>query len=555
MSIVSLSHPAYKGYSLEWKLFRDTFVGGDNFIFNYLQRFSALETDADFIARQKTAYCPAFAKAAVIEVRDAIYQRTGDIVRLGGPENYQNALRGQQGGVDLAGHTMNNFIGSIVLEELLVLSKVGIFIDKPEQEPAISRLYAREYRPYLYYYCAEDILNWVYDDRARLIRVLLREQTPVVDTEFGLVTGYATKYRFLSLQDEGVLVQMFDDKYKIENFYTLKLRRLPFVISSISHSLLMDVAKYQVALLNLGSSDLSYAMKANFAFYTEQFEPGSDFDLPREDADGTAANTDPTKQGQLPVGPLRGRRYPKGTDRPGFINPSSEPLKASMDKQKQLKEEIRELVHLSLRDVQNTNGEQGLEAGLSCIGEELRHAEQQIAEIWAEYEGEKTQEISIQYPRNYSLRSEADRLEEAGQLEEISPKIPSQTCQKEIAKKVARLLVGNNVTQKTLATIDSEIEEAPVVVSDPDVVRNDMIEGMVSVETASRSRGYPEGEVEQAKIDRAERAAAIALAQSKANQSGVAEMNQPGSGKDQKKADKQAGKGNDGGKGTMGGKE
>ena len=76
------------------------------------------------------------------------------------------------------------------------------------------------------------------------------------------------------------------------------------------------------------------------------------------------------------TGISQGRRYPKGMDAPSFIHPSAEPLNASMAKQNQLKQDIRKLVNLSLRNLERPAGsqsadesdEKGLEAGLSYIG-------------------------------------------------------------------------------------------------------------------------------------------------------------------------------------------
>ena len=55
-----------------------------------------------------------------------------------------------------------------------------------------------------------------------------------------------------------------------EGVIHLELERIPFTMMDIKGSLLKDVYKHQVALLNLGSSDVSYALKANYPFYIEQ---------------------------------------------------------------------------------------------------------------------------------------------------------------------------------------------------------------------------------------------------------------------------------------------
>ena len=50
----------------------------------------------------------------------------------------------------------------------------------------------------------------------------------------------------------------------------LELTRIPFVLLDIGDSMIKDVVNHQIALLNLVSSDVNYALKSNFPFYVEQ---------------------------------------------------------------------------------------------------------------------------------------------------------------------------------------------------------------------------------------------------------------------------------------------
>jgi hypothetical protein len=51
--------------------------------------------------------------------------------RVGGDQSYREAVVGLNGGVDLEGSNMNRFIGQLVLPELLVTGKVGVYVDMP----------------------------------------------------------------------------------------------------------------------------------------------------------------------------------------------------------------------------------------------------------------------------------------------------------------------------------------------------------------------------------------------------------------------------------------
>ena len=73
----------------------------------------------------------------------------------------------------------------------------------------------------------------------------------------------------------------------------------------------------------------------------------------------------------IKVGATHGRTYDKGMNPPAFINPSAEPLRASLELQDRLKRDIRELVNLAVSSLavrasaeSKAMDNQGLEAGL-----------------------------------------------------------------------------------------------------------------------------------------------------------------------------------------------
>jgi hypothetical protein len=552
-TIDRIRHPDYTLRYHDWELYRRTFDGGSDFVHHYLKKFSSRETHKDFCRRKEISYCPAHAKAAIIDVRNAIYQRMVDISRKGGPASYNTSVLGVEGGVDLRGNTMDGFIGRIVLPELLVLGRVGVYIDKDPMPDMPNLAQTAGLRPYLYYYRAEDILSWQLDRNNQLTVLLLRDHHITVDENTGLPDGEGESFRLLRMTDRGVVVEihksMTSDVIRGSRTVTIEktsetrldIPRIPFVFFDIGQSLLKDVAGYQIALLNLASSDLNYALKSNFPFYTEQYNPNTQSlylkrgnnasiaDTITEDCASTPCKEDECKppSTEISTGVSEGRAYPTGTERPAFIHPSSEPLKASMEKQEQLKTEIRQLVNLAITNIKpqrasaesKEKDDRGLEAGLSYIGLELEHGEREIGKIWALYEGGEAP--TVKYPDSYSLRSDDDRRREAKELRELMAMLPSKRYQKTLAKDIARITVGNTITNEELVEINDEIESAPVVVTDPEVVRLDHEAGFVSTETASKIRGYPAGEVDQAKIDHAERLERIQMAQSAAPNPGA----------------------------------
>lgn len=533
--ISNLVHPSYDNWSQDWIKYRTIWEGGRQFIDAYLQQYSNREDATDFAIRKKLTYSPGHARTAVLETKNSIYERFIDISRTGGSSKYQDWIAGRSGGIDGTGIDMNKFIGTVCLPELLVTRRVGVYVDAPAVE-TITKRDEQGFMPYAYVYKAEDIRTWSRkgDTSDELTAVLLRDTVYTYDAEFGLIDGTSSQFRLLTKvfdEESGkpqVLIRFYTakDKELEDDRVILDLPEIPFDFVELDHSILSDVADHQIALLNLSSSDLNYCMKSNFPFYTEEFDPKTELpfatggDEWSDNTQGTASNAQEADAKTANVGVMNGRRYPKGTTRPGFIHPSAEPLKASMAKQEEIRTEIRQLVLLSVSSLNpdvasSERDDQGLEAGLSFIGMTLQELERRIARIFALYENQNAPELpTINYPTDYRIRSEKDRREEADQLLEIMPKIASITYQKETSKRVVDLTMSHWMDNQTSKKIKTEIDDAKVIVTDPDVLLADHEKGLVSDETASAARLYPKGEVEKAKVDHALRIARIQAAQS-----------------------------------------
>jgi hypothetical protein len=526
----SVAHPDYLSECNNWELWRLASKGGDEFIRRYLVKFSSREDDTDFTERRAVTYCPSFAKAALNDVKNAIFQRITDVTRKGGPKSYQDAVVGRFSGVDRRGSTMNSFIGRMILPELLTMRKVGIYIDR-EPIPESATLAYKPKAPYLYRYVAEDICTWLEhpDNPWDFCSVLLRETVCDMDPITGMPKGTKDRFRKVWLGEDGkVRVQFLNSDAKTPEAAptVLNLTRIPFVLCEISQSLMEDAARYQVALLNMSSSDVNYILKANFPFYTEQvdrLQQGAHLKQPTAD-DGTATGNKATSD-EVTVGATHGRRYGKGLERPDFIAPPTEPLKASMEKQDAMKNEIRQLINLALSNVTSAKAsaeskgmdQAGLEAGLSYIGLELEHAERQIASIWAEYEQQQEQP-TVKYPERYTLRTRADIMAEAKELEERMMGTPSETYKREVAKQIVRVMLGQSTPDDVLEKIDSEIEGAKILTTNPETIFEAVELGLLDNKGAAASLGIPPESVDQAAKDHAERLARIAKSQADAAQ-------------------------------------
>lgn len=556
--ISDLRHPNYILNQENWDKWRLAALGGTRFLKRYMKKHSKRENDQDYRDRLAVSYVPAFAKSALAEVKNSIFPRINDVTRAGGPESYQKAIVGEDRGVDLAGSSMSAFIGRDILPELLSMGRVGVFVDMPPLDgPTLAD--KEDKKPYLYWYRAEDIRSWAFftkdeGDPTEYKALLLRERHYAMDRHWSELPA-ETQDRYLYLwigQDGYVHCQYYKnngDPMYPEGATTpvirLNIRKIPFVVFELSDSLMADIADYQIALMNLASTDMAFALKANFPFYTEQedwrvkspylksgdtqtttqtvINPGGTdlafFGVP-EGTSSAIVNQETSRE--IRVGVTSGRTYPKDVERPGFINPSPEPMTVSMEKQKQLKDEIRQLVALAITSLtpRQASAEskgmdnQSLEAGLSYIGLELEFGERKIAYFWSLYEGGETP--TVIYPTQYSLLSDAERRQIATDLKELLPHVNSLTFQREVAKQIARIVLGMKVPADTLAKIMDEIDKSVVIVSDPKAIEIDVQNGLVSNETASRARGYPPGEVKKAEDDHAKRLARIAESQAAA---------------------------------------
>lgn len=532
--IVDFRIPGYLTSTINWVKYRLTYKGGDEFRQNYLEKFTSRETTEQYNTRKDITPIPTFAKAAVNDIRNAIYQPMIDIVRRDGSEAYLNAVAGKDMGVDRRGASMNAFMGQQILEELLVMGSVGIFVDAPEIASTTTLADVGDFRPFLYPYKVEDILSYACNQPeypSEFSSLLLRDTVINYDSASGLPTEETDRYRHLWIGDNGLVnIQFYnEDDDPIDRDgnpagpVQMNLNRIPFVLLDIGESLLVDVCEYQIALLNLKSSDVNYALQANFPFYTEQYSGRNVGGHLKDTAnpDGTATTGGQgAHDKEIKVGVSQGRRYPKDMDRPGFIHPSSEPLKASMALQAEMKDDIRQLVNLAVTTLASrasaeskSMDNRGLEAGLSYLGLKLEAAERQVTEFWSSYEqAEKSsrQIATIKYPDRYSLKSDEDRITEAGKLSDVILGTPSATARKELWKSVVMTLLGGKVSPDKVAKIMQEIDKSKFTTADPEVIIAAKEAGLVGEQLASIALGFPEDEYLQARDDHVARLTLIA---------------------------------------------
>jgi len=565
--LVDSRHPYFFENCGDWHKWRTCYSGGDRFKDNYLVQFSNREDADDFRDRKFFTPTTVFAKSAVNKIRNSIFQRLGDVTRQGGSSDYHRAIAGEKQGVDRRGATMNFFLGNKVLTELLVMGRVGVYVDMPEIQQTSTIASAKDLAPYLYSYPVENILNYTCtkpEAPSEFQSILLKDSILRHDAISFMPVAYNDRYRYVWIsQDTGLVnIQFYDSNGEPVDRdgnpggpIELGLTRIPFVLMDIGDSLLKDICDHQIALLNLESSNVNYALKANFPFYTEQRDMRAvGGHLKKVNTDGTATtggqgNTDE----KVSVGVTQGRYYDKDTERPSFIAPPAEPLEATMKLQDKLESDINKIVNLAVTSMggrvsaeSKKMDNQGLEAGLSFIGLVLEGGERLIADYWSSYEEKvesKRKTATIKYPDRYSLKTDLDRIEEAEKLSELMYKVPSPLAKREIAKNIVNALFGGKVSVTQLEAIQKEIDTTPYTTSDPKTIIDAKDAGLVGEKTASMALGFNEDEYLTARKDHIRRATEIAKVQGIAKGGddpgarGVSDLSSnPKAGKDEKEA-------------------
>lgn len=546
LTAAAIRHPDFLFDSSEWAEWRETFKGGKNYRERFLRKWSDRESAGDFNIRKFCTPIPTFAKAAILDIRNSIFQRLEDVVRMEGSTTYQKAVSGEGAGVDREGSSMNTFIGISLLTELLVMGRAGVYVDAPNVRPVTlaDQQSAGSLAPYCYVYRIEDILSWTLDhseNPGTFKAVLLRDHVVDYNTEFAdiaLPQGRTSRLRLVWKDDATgkVRVKMFTDDEKKEDrrvidlenadpdgAVTLDIDRVPFIMPDLGDSLMADICTYQHALLNLVSGDVNWQLQSSSPFLTIQRDlrsTGAHLKQPGQ-GNNAEAGGQRAKDNEEQIGG-KGRYYDKDMERPDYIAPPTDPLLASMKLQEKLEDDIRKLVNLAVANKAGSRTEsaeakklssQGLEAGLSFIGLVLEHTEQLIANYWSLYETSNAP-AKVDYPERYILKQDIERIEEAKELASLMDRLPSKKARKTLAKRIVETLLGGQIDSLQMESMMKEIESAGYTSGAVQDIIQAHSAGLVSDETASTALGFDGSkEVEQARQDKADRAALTLLAQ------------------------------------------
>ena len=509
----------------------------------YLIR-QADETDDEWKNRKLNTPIPAVAKEAIKDVQRAITQRLVDVTRNGGSPHYQASVDGEGSGIDRQGLTMNMFIGQNVLQDLLVMGRVGVYVDNIA--PKGPTLADGPSRPYAYSYPVEDILNWQTvrpEEEGTFSMVLLRDRQLDFAQAFGISfpskfterlrliwlgeDGFV-RYRFMDNKLKPVMVELDNPQLVMEDDGAIRtqLREIPFVMPTIQSSLLTDVASYQRALMNIASNESMLAINMNSPFLSIQKDARADaqeWKKPSVNAEpgGQRAQRQSEKAG-IRSGWVRGRYRGIEEEIPQWVTIPSESLTITSDFRGKLADEIRQLVNVAVQNQTGTRSEsretreisaQGLESGLFFIASKLLHVEQQVAKYFAMYEGTEKPAV-VTYPKRFNLKTQAERIKDAKDFKEVIDSLPTQEAKKEGVKKIILDLYTGVISSETMNKLMRAVDRHPYIGGSDDIFL--LLEnGIITHELVGGAFDLPPQEVKEAMEEKVEIAAEILETQAK----------------------------------------
>ena len=506
-------HPDRGDLELErWRLIKQ---GGDAFVSEFLVK-KEYETSVDFAARTLITPDPCTASSAIDDLINTFSARL-DVTRSGGSQEFQQVISGRLGGVDRQGTDMQTFIIRDSLPELCYMSMHGWLIHNFEEGDQ------DEFKtPYIIPYRAEDIYNWAYVNN-KLVAVALRSDAAIID-EDGFSTDSVEVFRVFKLVDGKVVTHLENTEgiqvdpvtlQPASSEQTLNLDEIPFVFVRLPVPLLQRIDKYQIAVLNLQSADIDWLSTGNMTIYVEQTPLHNNLPQVKKPDDPTA---EPIVN-QVVIGNKVGRSYAMNAKAPEFIAPPADPIKVSMEKQKDLKDQVKDILKTQLNTMSLASSEsidklsQGLEAGLFVIGVAYLTAEIKFARIFSKYEGKGEDTSKIAYPTKYELRTEEARLNKAVELKKIQKSVGSNIAKQHLEVQVIQTLLEGRIPSDQYDAAIAEIMDDTFVIYDAETVINLTEQGIISRALASGAMGAPEADVKTAMDEHLERIKAVQLSQ------------------------------------------
>lgn len=530
-------HPYYLAKIGTWEKARKAVSNDSSYVNKYLKQYSHRETLQEFNYRKQVTPNPSVTRISLNKLCKSVRAHLHDVSRKVENEKLAQALRGERAGVDGLGSNANTFIGGKPLRELLITGRVGIFCARDLAPQTVSDE-ENLADPYLTVVPAEDILNWstVPGYPQQYQNLVIRSQRAKIDPE-GLVEDYeevVTRYDLVEAtpgNNVTIRVRIYESGSDIAvSDKSVDYPQIPFTMIDIEESPVVQALNNHDALLQLTSSDHFFLNQANFPLFTEQFDLNTEMQLEQKRRLSQRAEMSTVDEGDAPrgktkdttyeadFGVMKGRRYPKGTDRPDWVAPPTAHLDASYTKQDRLEERIKEIFdidNLELKDTRATaeskrEDKETLSGAIQTLfglferSERISYAHYQL--FFGTYLLPQ-----ITFPADINLKSVAETLKNATERLKVRDDVNSIGMKRALTKQVAQDLFSDS-SDAEMEAIFAEIEASDFLVSSDYLIKLSK-ERRVNTEYILKQLALPASLADKFKADRLEELSEMVAAQ------------------------------------------
>lgn len=520
--VVKMRSPQFAAKKCEYEKWRLSYEGGDKYLDFAIRRYSKRETIPDWQERKKLSYNSNHTKRIVNNIRNSLAVKLPEVTRKGDA----GYLKIVQEDIDGKKTSLNQFLALNVIPWLLVLERVFVYVDAPPKAENATKA-EDDGQPYCWMIPNDRMLAWNKDDvTGKLRSALIAESEDIIDPETLLVSKCVPRFRYVrylkvgetfqGFTGEGVVVLIMDKDGKIKkNDFIAELTQLPLAEFEIPCSLVEDIAQIQYSLTNIQSTDIQFLIKGNFPIFAKQIPANKKLDPKlgnRKQPDDTVVRSQNrefdetdfdigTTRKALATGIGSGITYEKDMVAPGFIAPPVANLQAAMAKEKDMEELIQltadlAMTTLSIKALEQSGKSKemdaiGRDAGLYYIGTVLEGGERVLAELITWFLGSTT-EAAIDYPDDYSDKSQDDRNTEVEGLQKLKTAVRSEVYQKTIDKRIAEVGCRLFTPTEDIEAIKTDIDGVPWFDESTErsaMINQDVTAGVMSTTTGSEMRG------------------------------------------------------------------
>lgn len=231
-------HPMYAARSAQWKKCRDVFEGEDAIKHagtRYLPKLKGQSAQDYRTYKDRALFYSILSKT--------VSSLTGLAATKAPEYDVPDSLKKQ---FDGSSQTAFDELYVLGLSELLLQSRVGIFIDFP----------AGGGEPYPSIYAAEDILNWRVDEDGKPTLVVLREMAENVSSSDEFETDLACVYRVLRLDSGKYIQEVYDeDLTLVDSIPYRAFDEIPFIAV---HPFGIGFRDYKPQMLDIANINISH---------------------------------------------------------------------------------------------------------------------------------------------------------------------------------------------------------------------------------------------------------------------------------------------------------